>query len=693
MIAIFKKELRDCLKWVPAGMVIAVVMVWLVLPERIDMIYLVEQTLMGSITFAAALIAFAFGLLQSLFDTRNGARGYLLHRPVDRSHIFWAKIASGVCGYVLSLIPAFLLAVFYLRGKGLEFLPVSGWQVIPSVLMTLAAFLLHPVGLWIGNRDARWVGTRVLPLAGIVAVLMAISRCYTTDASVVPAYFQALLIGAIWLIQILALVLILAAAKHAFCHRQMLPPASGENSSSRASISALTFSSVVVATVVVMFIVDLVNPAVYINNRRELLMNRAGEFQQVHIERPQWFNELVKTRYSVRPAAESKSEFVPVDEHWELPEYSVVTLAERKTHSWFDQFASFGFFGSDTTMGGRVHLFSNRGRLLAYDRNKLTAVTTPQGVSRKGELPSGQFEDVALPRYVKSGENVNGYLLANPLMVDATGLLQLDTDTFEANRLITNRADRLCMLLGDGRSPATLWTASGETLTQNVVSAIDEKIQLTAEAVIRNGSIDMPMIKVEDSKTYKINVLDDRSSLSVFRSDAGRYGYVRYNFNTKEHFYGMLAEDGSVEQIGPVFVPSIKRPNRDAIALAIPPAFGYFATVYTLFLGQVGEISLWGGLAFAAMQSALAAIGTFWLCSFYDLSRRGRLVWIVVAFIAGWGVCLAVAACYRRLVKEVCSHCRQATRVDLETCTHCAKPWLPSEMEQIEIFDSMVEAA
>jgi len=89
----------------------------------------------------------------------------------------------------------------------------------------------------------------------------------------------------------------------------------------------------------------------------------------------------------------------------------------------------------------------------------------------------------------------------------------------------------------------------------------------------------------------------------------------------------------------------------------------------------------------------LAAIGTFWLCSFYDLSRRGRLVWIVVAFIAGWGVCLAVAACYRRLVKEVCSHCRQATRVDLETCTHCAKPWLPSEMEQIEIFDSMVEAA
>jgi len=50
-------------------------------------------------------------------------------------------------------------------------------------------------------------------------------------------------------------------------------------------------------------------------------------------------------------------------------------------------------------------------------------------------------------------------------------------------------------------------------------------------------------------------------------------------------------------------------------------------------------------------------------------------------------------ACHRPLVKEACLHCQKKKRVDLENCTHCAKPWLLSKAEQIEIYGSMVEAA
>ena len=96
-------------------------------------------------------------------------------------------------------------------------------------------------------------------------------------------------------------------------------------------------------------------------------------------------------------------------------------------------------------------------------------------------------------------------------------------------------------------------------------------------------------------------------------------------------------------------------------------------------------------MGFALAQSLLAAFGTFLLCKWLDLSARHRWIWTIFALFAGWGVCLAVVACHRRLVKEACSHCKTPTRVDAETCTQCGKEWLPPDLDQIEIFDDPLE--
>jgi len=122
----------------------------------------------------------------------------------------------------------------------------------------------------------------------------------------------------------------------------------------------------------------------------------------------------------------------------------------------------------------------------------------------------------------------------------------------------------------------------------------------------------------------------------------------------------------------------------------IPPVL--FFLKGTLISYSVFETSLFL-LGLALVQSLLAALGTFVLCGYYDLPNRQRLLWAIAAFFGGWGVCLGVVACYRRLVKEACSHCQKVTRVDLETCTHCDKAWLPPELDQIEIFDIVGEAA
>ena len=688
MISILKKELRDCLKWVPAGMLIAIVMVWRALPDRVDYLYYTMSSLTASIGWSAALIAFGLGLLQSLIDIRNDARGYLLHRPVRRRHIFWAKLAAGFIAYVFALIPSVLLAVIYLNSKGLTYLPVSGWQIIPGLLLSLGVFLLHPIGMWIGNREAKWVGTRVLPLAGIVPILLVIYSVYEMGLGELSYRYQMLVTVVMWAVHIFAFIVIVLAARHAFCNRQMLPPANGKNAYSWASILGLTFSSIVVLTAVVAFIVETVDTDTVNYSRQRLLMNADGEFQQVKTEHARWnYNEVKRF---VRPADELEDDFTPVNDQWKFAEFSVITEGQRDYHSWFKQFHAMGSFGSGSEARGPVSLFSHRGRLLAYERGHLSAIITPKSVSREGEIPKDRFQQLAMFSRLQSGEGVQGQLGANPLLVDATGVYQFDSNTFEIYQLLPESVDRACMLFADDQSPASLWTVNGDTLTQHSISAIDDGIDISKIELLKSHVVEMPLIKIDGSKSYKVDMLDSETnySISIFRGEDGRHGYVSYQ--KEGHFYGMLEEDGGVTKVGTVVIPTAVDSSQDNVALGIPPITVYALSIWELLFGRQ---YFRGMIGFALVQTLLAAVGTFLLCKWLDLSARCSWIWTIVALFAGWGTCLAVVACHRRLVKEACSHCKTPTRVDAEACTQCGKEWMPPKLDEIEIFDDVVQAA
>ena len=690
MISIFTKELRDCLKWVPAGMLVALVMVWRIMPKDISRTYGIEQDLMAGIGWSAALIAVALGLVQSLFDIRNDARGYLLHRPVTRSSIFWGKLLAGFTAYVLALVPAMLFAVFYLGGKGLDVLPTSGLQVIPAVLLALSVFLLHPVALWIGNRDARWLGTRALPICGILPVGYLVTHIYMNGFGGGSEIQQFLFTGLVWLVNIVSLVIVVVAAKHAFCDQQMLPPASGTKSRSWASILGLVFSSIVVTTTAIVFLVQTIYMDQPTYKIRQLLMNAAGEFQQVEITHSSWDGNTKE--FLVRPA-DSTADFLPVDEDWKLAEYSIIGTFWRGRYSWFNQFRSVGAFGSDAIDEGPVYLREHRGLLLAYGVKRLAAIITPQGVSRDGQHPTGKFSGLGFLYWVQRSSIRSAQPSTNPLMVDANGLHQFNTDTFELKQLTSEGANRGCLLLANENSPATFWTLRGNTLTRHEVSATDGETIIDKDLAKNNYEIVLPLIKIDNSKTYEIDLdsADTRYSVSVFRGDDGRYGYVRYSNRTTRQYYGMLEQDGGVTEIGPIIVPSGNIRNDEALAIGVPPVLVVGASIYSAL--DTTAHPIFGAWALGLVHALCAAGLTFWITKFYDLPTRLRLIWTLLAALAGWGICLAVVACHRRMVKEACPQCQRETRVDLDTCTHCAQPWLPPELDQIEIFDYMVEAA
>lgn len=695
MISIFKKELRDCLKWVPIGMLIAVAMIWRNLPESLSYLYGLQATLNSSLGWSAAMIAFALGLLQSLFDVRNDARGYLLHRPVPRRQIFWAKVAAGFVAFVLSLTPAVLLAVVYLNRKGLDFLPVSGFQVVSGVILSLGAFLLHPVAMWIGNRDAKWVGTRVLPLAGIVPIILFFESCYEMGFAQLPGgQWRLLLTVVVWAVHIIAFCVVLMAARHAFCNRQMLPPANGKNAHSGFPIFGLAFASVVVATTVGTFVIGLFDQSEYVYSNRQLLMNDEGDFQQVMMKQG-YDNDYV---YSVRPADGSTDEFAPVDDQWKLAEYSILFSGNFENYSWFKQFKNLRGFATGSSQRGPATFFSHQGRLLAYERERLSAIVTPQNVSRDGTMPVDHFQNLTSFNTLRSRHDSHAGLGANPLLMDATGLYQLDSSTFALTPLLSAPVDKICMLFADDQSPATLWTVSGDTLTQYLISSIDQDIELSEKALINNHLVSMPLITLGESKSFKIDSLsslDSREyySISVFRANDGRYGYVTYDNWTTQHFYGMLKEDGTATKIGPAVIPRVQNPSQDKYALAVPPILAIAENIGELSSGLPEGITTFRKTGFAIVHSLLAAIGTMLLSRRRDLSARVSWAWTIGALLLGWGVCLAVVACHRRLVKEACPHCKTPTRVDAETCTQCGKAWLPPKLDQIEIFDDAIVAA
>ena len=78
------------------------------------------MTFHSQLALFAAVVATAFGLLQSLFDIRNDKRGYLLHRPLSHQQIFCAKLIAGFIAYVATLAIPVGVAAAYLSFHGIE---------------------------------------------------------------------------------------------------------------------------------------------------------------------------------------------------------------------------------------------------------------------------------------------------------------------------------------------------------------------------------------------------------------------------------------------------------------------------------------------------------------------------------------------------------------------------------------------
>jgi hypothetical protein len=180
MTALIWKEWRENFKWtlVPALLIFAPMGLFGPAP-LIDFFYQFYVSLI------AAMYGAVLGFLQVFPESQGDKRSLLLHRPLSRAHIFLGKAVAGLGLYLLALAIPFAFTVALAAIPGYLSQPFSLPMVLPWLADALTGIVYYFAGMLTAQREARWYGSRCLPLA---AGLFCSIVVWT-----VPEFWQALL--------------------------------------------------------------------------------------------------------------------------------------------------------------------------------------------------------------------------------------------------------------------------------------------------------------------------------------------------------------------------------------------------------------------------------------------------------------------------------------------------------------------
>jgi len=126
-------------------------------------------------TFISVVFAAALGFRQSAWESSRGTYLFLLHRPIRRATIFLTKLTTGIAVFLLcSSVPIVLYAA-WASMPGRHAGPFEWSMTGPAWRLSFLMPLLYLGAFLSGLRPARWFGTRLLPLAASIALLVVAS--------------------------------------------------------------------------------------------------------------------------------------------------------------------------------------------------------------------------------------------------------------------------------------------------------------------------------------------------------------------------------------------------------------------------------------------------------------------------------------------------------------------------------------
>lgn len=672
LMAVYRKEISSLIRWTPAGLVLIGVLCWMTMPSRAQDSHHSEAKLMLNLGVGVAILAFASGLYQSLPEIGRDARGFLLHRPITPSSIYLVKLMAAISLFAVSVVPPLIVVAIHLELIGMQRMPASWLQTLPVSIGAMLIFLaIYPATLWTVHRDARWMGTKWLPvLFGAAVAFPACALLFAVHSLGTFVAFAAIII--------VTYGILIHASLHTFAHQTFKPSPSSPESMSVTRGIGLFVASLVVVTMAALLLLSFAQPRYMFADYRtyQLSCSSAGDIWETEAV---WSNTIrgssVKVIAGRKVTGQSgeDGELEPIPDDWEEATTVVLSGAPRRD-TWAVKFHYSGVVrNAPPRLSMQKSVFYDRaGRFYLYDDaavNSSFACITPRGVFEGWERPRGRFIDAWLIQDASLDDSAGQEML----IADRDGIYRVSLASKTIEKIIETPVAQVGFLGAGGNVPGRIWIASGTELKRFTIGPPREGTDVAVEA-----SGQWPLAPPAKSESSSVAETGD-DVIAVMTTQWRDRSVTRFR---------VYRPDGSLRDRGRVRLhPNPDLAYRDREAICIPPALiaATMAVEFVLVGGVVfGSASFWGPVA---VHIILAMLLAFWIGHRNALSQRKRIAWVIAAAGGGIGAALAMIAIYRQPVYEACPDCDRPRRVDLQHCEACGSNWKPAEQRGNEIFE------
>jgi hypothetical protein len=148
----------------------------------------VNDPLLQSFAAIAVLLAVALGFRQSVWESALGTDQFLLHRPVSRIQLIGVKLFVGIAVLMICSTLPILAYAWWAATPGTHASPFEWSMTEPFWRIPLVTTMVYLGCFLSGIRPARWVGTRLVPLAAVAFLAMIVAAgafCF----AVLPAWW------------------------------------------------------------------------------------------------------------------------------------------------------------------------------------------------------------------------------------------------------------------------------------------------------------------------------------------------------------------------------------------------------------------------------------------------------------------------------------------------------------------------
>ena len=627
---------------------------------------IMSSSFAGEVTLICAAVGLACGLWQVLPETRPGSWAFLRHRPVSTTRLFFGKLGAALLIYLLVVGVPLAGVIWWAATPGHFFGPWLWQMAVPSVLDLLCGTVYVLAGMLIGLREARWFGSRLLPVG------LAVACSVMTVAAPWPWLAIAGIAGA-WLV-------LLPAGFSAMASR-------GRESRQGLAGRTLTAMCLIPAMIGIPVMIGVL--------ASELLRARRT------IDGPQRYSSLIGAELYEATYREGRSEYR------RLVDEKGVILKDGPYEP--ERPGTSANLISDWRAAGYASMLENR------PYRSATSYLIEQRSSNRGGWVQGErwfyLRDrrylVGYDRRPEGEAQLIGYIGANGFVKDSANVRPFEADEgrglwFGDLNLIVEPG-RVIKVDLQRRQCATIFTTPpGERAVTTC------ELRESEPSTVKKGSL---YAVATDKATY---VMDEHEKLLLRRAHLGaRYPVVSVGVTPDLKTFGLMysqearwpsdtqkvfmrvSADGSV--LTRTDVPGIKQSlwkssTLDTVAKGVylPPVMNMTGVIVESSPQQKLHTSLWLLLLPPAICAAISAAIAFWLLRRSGERRGWSVFWLITVLLLGISGVLLMLAMRQWPPRVRCGHCGRKSVTGGFACQHCGTAFPIPDPGAIGIRDDMV---